>query len=302
MSNKLKTVYKYDNNYIYQGETFIQESPLEEGSYLTIPNTTEKKPIDFVDNKEFLKFYKDKNKWEKHILLDKNLSYYNKANGLLTDLSPYTSDVSNYTNIKPPYNNQEDKIYFNNDSKKWQFSSISSKTKEVLLQNAKDDKIEEIEEIYCKVQQVKIINGVTFYMPIRGELFNVTFPQMIAAGRNIEEGNSYVRIVDINKTIFTGKMPYDLLQEVYNICYEISITNNNDKHYFIDEINKTKTIEEVENYEFEYITDCEINLNIMIDDYIKESENKKGVEYLKNRKKQDSNDYTIFKKIEKINI
>jgi len=301
MKNQLKTVYKYNQNNIYQGETLIQEDPLNKGSYLKVPYTTEIKPIKFDDKKEFLKFDKDNNKWEKYNLLNKEIYYYNKKDGSLINLSPYTINISSYTNITPPYHTQEDKIYFDNDSKEWKFSKISLETGKVLLQNAKDNKIEEMEESYNKAQKIRIINGVTFDMPIRGELFNITMPQIIAYGKSNEEGNSYIRITDISNIVFTGQLPYDLLEEVYNISYEISIKNNNNKYYFIDQVNKMKTENEVKDYKFEFISNSEINLNKMIDKYIQNSKNKKGVNYLKGRKKQSSDNYIVFEEIKKRN-
>lgn len=282
MENQIKTVYKYDENNIYQGETFIQKDPLNKDSYLEVANTTEIKPIEFDDKKEFLKFNKDENKWKKYNLLNKEIYYYNKKDGYLSNLSPFTIDTSSYTNITPPYHSQEDKIYFNNNSKEWEFSEISFKTKEILLQNAKNDKIKEIEETYNKVQYVKIVNGITFYMPIRGDLFNVILPQVIKIGQGRKDNLSYLRVVNsINNIEYVGKLPYDLLDDIYQKTYDISINNNNNKHAFIKEINAKQELENVKNYNFNYIPIQTININKLIDNYLKNSYNEIGKGYLR---------------------
>ena len=288
--DNFRKVYLYNEDYIFISETEEQLCPIRKNVYNSIASATSIKPINYNEKTEFLKFDIETNNWVKYELIDESKIYYNKSNGLATNLKKHTLDISSYTDIEPPYFTNDDNIKFVGDQ--WQYINLSNETKKILLNKYKEEKIKEVEDKYNACQYVKIVNGITFYMPIRGDLFNITLPLVIRMGQGRKDNLSYLRVMNsINNIEYVGKLPYDLLNDIYQKTYDISINNNNNKHAFIKEINAKQEVEDIKNYSFNYISIQTININKLINEYLENSNNEIGKDYLKEI------GYKVFKEI-----
>ncbi|MFT6151379.1 MAG: hypothetical protein ACJAY9_000768 [Flavobacteriales bacterium] len=95
---------------------------------------------------------------------------------------------------------------------------------EELLQEAKNEKIKELESLYSDAQWIKVKNGHTFMIPLKGEFFNVVVANQVLAAK--VNGSASLRAPDIDKNIQTLiDIPYSEWEKFFLVAKRISFSN-----------------------------------------------------------------------------
>jgi hypothetical protein len=111
---------------------------------------------------------------------------------------------------------------------------------EELLQEAKNEKIKELESLYSNAQFIRVINGHTFMIPLKGEFFNVVVANQVLAAK--VNGSASLRAPDIDKNIRTLMgIPYSEWEKFFKPAKLISFANFNLKEDKILNINACLT-------------------------------------------------------------
>ena len=118
--------FKYDDNFIFVGEVFLQKNPIE-GGFFEQSNTTRIEPPFFSDD-EYLKLKSDR--WVVIKKTKKGL-YFDKKNGEHIIIDSDYEDISHLTSVRPNITHDEiNKIEFKNGSwfyKNPSFDQLSAK-------------------------------------------------------------------------------------------------------------------------------------------------------------------------------
>jgi hypothetical protein len=111
---------------------------------------------------------------------------------------------------------------------------------EELLQEAKNEKIKELESLYSNAQFIRVKNGHTFMIPLKGEFFNVVVANQVLAAK--VNGSASLRAPDIDKNIRTlMDIPYSEREKFFKPAKLISFANFNLKEDKILNINACLT-------------------------------------------------------------
>jgi hypothetical protein len=95
---------------------------------------------------------------------------------------------------------------------------------EELLQEAKNEKIKELESLYSDAQWIRVKNGHTFMIPLKGEFFNVVVANQVLAAK--VNGSASLRAPDIDKNIQTLiDIPYSEWEKFFLVAKRISFSN-----------------------------------------------------------------------------
>lgn len=130
-------------------------------------------------------------------------------------------------------------------------SQREAKTTQQILNEAKEAKILELKDAYTIAQNIKVINGHTFLIPLKGDFYNIVINQKVTAA--ISKGSSSLEIVDVNGSLITlNEMPLSKWKIIHSISDTISFSNFSLKNKKIAEIEDCNSLEDLE----------EININV----------------------------------------
>jgi hypothetical protein len=152
-----------------------------------------------------------------------------------------------------------------------------AKTPEQLLQEAKEQKIRQLEVVYTNAQLIKIVNGNTFYVPLKGEFYNTHITQKLT----VAQSRGYATLVAQDTTgalIKKEDIAYSFWKKFIEIADPISISNFDLKEKYLNEI-KTATQEELNAITFSFPSIKEVEMDLPdINDPLELAKNRKKIE------------------------
>lgn len=117
-----------------------------------------------------------------------------------------------------------------------------------------------ITAVYSEAQTVKCVNGVTFFLPLRGEEYALIKAKVSEAK---EFGGAYVMFTAVDgQKFYTDNIPYLLLFEFIGRVNSVSMSNHRKRESNLRKIEQLVSVEGIDALDLEDFTfDTVINLN-----------------------------------------
>lgn len=243
----MKEVNKYDKKNKYIGKEFLQINPIDTAKhgfeiYFSKNDTTDiELPENFDANIQEAYFRDDF--WE---LIDREVDgeFYLKENGSKFDKIK-AKDINLYTEIKPSIEILDgDLIRFTDQ---WEYVKKSQltidKENKLKLEILKSQKIAELEGLYAKAQLCYIIDGIYFYISLKGTDYDL-IKDRVSNSLSLGFTDLILQPVQVDKKM-SLQVPYKdinafayiFINEIYSRINVVSIYNKKIKEYYLEKIN-----------------------------------------------------------------
>ena len=141
----------------------------------------------------------------------------------------------------------------------------------------KRSKLELLEKVYTGAQYIKVVNGHTFYIPLKGEFYNTHITQKLT----VAQSRGYATLVAQDMTgagITIEDVPYSFWKKFIEVADPISISNFNLKNSYLEQI-KIATQEELAIITFSFPAIKEVLMDLPdVNNPLQIAKNKKKIE------------------------